>query len=70
MERKKNKEVGKDKKNNKTIVRVNRKYFRPNEVEILRGDSKKAKKELKWRPSISFDQLVKEMIEYELKLRS
>ena len=41
---KKNKEIGKDKKNNKTIVRVNRKYFRPNEVEILRGDSKKAKK--------------------------
>ncbi len=68
-EGKKNKEVGKDKKNNKTIVRVNRKYFRPNEVEILRGDSKKAKKELKWRPSISFDQLVKEMIEYELKLQ-
>ena len=66
---KKNKEIGKDKKNNKTIVRVNRKYFRPNEVEILRGDSKKAKRELKWKPSTSFDQLVKEMIEYELKLQ-
>ena len=68
MEGKKNKEIGKDKKII-VIVRVNRKYFRPNEVEILRGDSKKAKRELKWKPSTSFDQLVKEMIEYELKLQ-
>ena len=66
---KKNKEIGLDKKNNKIIVRVNKKYFRPNEVEILRGNSKKAKKELKWKPTISLNQLVKEMIEYELKLQ-
>ena len=67
---KRNKEIGKDKKNNKTIIRINPKYFRPNEVDILRGNSEKAKKELKWKPSTSINQLVKEMIEYELKLQS
>ena len=50
-----------------TIIRVDSKYYRPAEVEFLLGDSSKAKKELKWEPKITFDQLVLEMIEVDLK---
>ena len=50
-----------------TIIRVDPKYYRPAEVEFLLGDSSKAKKELKWEPKITFDQLVLEMIEVDLK---
>ena len=49
--------------NNKIIVKVNSKYFRPTEVESLLGDSTKAKVKLGWVPKITFDQLVTEMIE-------
>jgi GDPmannose 4,6-dehydratase len=46
-----------------TIVRVDPRYFRPTEVETLLGDPSKAKQKLGWVPRISFEQLVKEMIE-------
>ena len=49
------------------IIRIDSKYFRPAEVEFLLGDSSKAKKELKWEPKTTFDQLVFEMIEVDLK---
>lgn len=58
-------EIGIDKKTKKTIVSVNSKYYRPSEVETLLGDPTKAKSELGWEPKITFDQLVKEMCEYE-----
>jgi GDPmannose 4,6-dehydratase len=58
-------EIGVDKKTKKTIISVNSKYYRPAEVETLLGDSTKAKEELGWEPKISFDDLVKEMCEYE-----
>ena len=63
------KEIGIDQKTNKTIIRINPKYFRPNEVDNLRGDPKKAKKDLNWKPKILLNELVKEMTEYELKLQ-
>ena len=53
--------------NNKTIVKVSPKFFRPAEVEILRGDSNKAKKILKWKPKTSFKKLVEIMIRDELR---
>ena len=56
-------EVGIDKKTGKTLVEVEKKYFRPTEVDALLGDAKKAKKILKWKPKITFNQMVKEMIE-------
>jgi GDPmannose 4,6-dehydratase len=59
-------ERGIDKKTNKTIISINKKYFRPNEVDYLKGNSIKAKKELKWKPKISFKQIVKEMVSYEI----
>ena len=52
----------------KDIIKVDPRYFRPSEVETLLGDSSKAKDVLKWSPKISFKQLVKEMIENDLKL--
>ncbi len=60
-------EVGKNSKNGDIIVRVDKKYFRPAEVDILLGDYSKAKKQLKWSPTISFNQLVKEMVLSEMK---
>ena len=61
-------EVGIDTKTDKEIVAIDEKYYRPSEVQTLLGDSSKAKKELGWSPETSFDELVKEMIDYDLKL--
>ena len=52
----------------KDIIKVDPRYFRPTEVETLLGDASKAKEKLKWVPKISFDQLVNEMVEEDLKL--
>lgn len=49
------------------IVSVDSRYFRPAEVESLLGDPSKAKTKLGWQPKISFDELVAEMIEEDLK---
>ena len=51
----------------RTVVAVDERYFRPTEVETLLGDATKAKRELGWTPSISFDDLVREMVESDLK---
>ena len=63
-------EVGYLLKNNKkhVIIRIDKKYFRPNEEEYLKGDARKAYKKLKFKPKYSFYQLVKEMIKYDLEL--
>jgi GDPmannose 4,6-dehydratase len=47
----------------KVLVRVSEKYFRPSEVELLIGDSTKITNELGWKPRISFDELVEEMVQ-------
>ena len=47
---------------NRTVVRVNEKYFRPAEVETLLGDATKAKEVLGWEPKYDFDSLVEEMV--------
>ena len=52
---------------NKEIIKIDTTYYRPTEVESLLGDSSKAKKELGWEPKISFEELVKEMVEKDLK---
>ncbi|MGM0655682.1 MAG: GDP-mannose 4,6-dehydratase [Thermodesulfobacteriota bacterium] len=49
------------------IVRVDPMYFRPAEVETLLGDPAKAKSELGWQPRISFEDMVKEMVAYDMK---
>jgi GDPmannose 4,6-dehydratase len=55
-----------DEKDN-CIIECSKKHFRPAEVDILLGDSAKAKKVLKWKPKISFENLVKEMINDDLQ---
>ena len=50
------------------IIKIDPRYFRPTEVETLLGDSSKAKKKLNWIPKISFEQLVNEMVDRDLKL--
>ena len=60
-------EKGIDKKNNKTLVKINPKYYRPNEVNSLLGDASLAKKELGWKPKVDIDGLVKKMMEHDLK---
>lgn len=54
--------------NGKDIIKVDPKYFRPTEVETLLGDASKAKEKLNWVPKISFNQLIKEMINKDLKM--
>ena len=61
------KEVGFDKKTGKTLIKVDPIYFRPTEVDILRGDASKARRELKWKPKTDFKSLVKEMMYSDLK---
>ena len=48
------------------IIKVDPRYFRPTEVETLLGDASKARKKLGWRPKISFQQLVNEMVKEDL----
>ena len=60
------KEIGLDSNNNKVIIKVDPGYFRPTEIDELRGDSKKAKRELNWKPKTSFKSLVKEMVSEDI----
>jgi GDPmannose 4,6-dehydratase len=53
--------------NEKVIVSIDPKYFRPTEVETLLGDSSKAKKKLGWTPRITFMEMVAEMVDADLK---
>ena len=61
-------EKGYDVKTGKCIVEVDPLYFRPTEVETLLGDSTKAKEKLGWESQTSFADLVKEMVQEDLKL--
>ena len=60
-------EVGINEENNKVIVRIDPRYYRPTEVESLLGDPSKARDKLGWQASISFEDLVKEMVDADLK---
>jgi GDPmannose 4,6-dehydratase len=48
------------------LVKINPKFYRPAEVELLLGDSTPARKELGWKPKISFDNLVERMVKYDI----
>ena len=59
-------EKGIDKKSGNALVQVDPRYFRPTEVDILLGDATKARKVLGWQHQISFDELVRDMVEADL----
>lgn len=61
------KEKGIDKKTGKILVQVDPMYFRPAEVDFLRGDYSKAKNKLGWKPGVSFKELVAMMLDHDLK---
>ena len=61
-------EVGIDKKTKNIIISVDKKYYRPSEVQTLLGDATKANKVLGWNPKITFQELIKEMMDHDLKL--
>ena len=60
-------EIGRRKDNNKIVIRVNKKYFRPTEVDQLLGDSTKAFKKLGWKAKTNLEELITEMIENDKK---
>ena len=60
-------EVGINKKNDKVLVKINPKYYRPAEVELLLGDASKAKKVIEWESKTNIDELIKIMVDYDLK---
>jgi len=61
-------EEGFDPKTNKVWIKINPKYYRPAEVDILQGDYSKAKRELGWEPKVKFKELVNIMMRHDLSL--
>jgi len=61
-------EVGIDQDTGKTIIEIDPRYFRPAEVDLLVGNPSKAKRELGWKAKTKFNELVKLMVEKDLKL--
>ncbi|XP_006617754.1 GDP-mannose 4,6 dehydratase isoform X2 [Apis laboriosa] len=61
-------EIGQDVQTGQILVRVNPKYFRPTEVDVLLGDATKAKEKIGWKPTITFENLVKDMMDSDLEL--
>ena len=60
-------EVGYSKDSKEVLIEVDKRYFRPTEVNFLMGDSSKAYKELGWKTKTKFNDLVKEMVREDLK---
>ncbi len=60
-------EVGINKKTGKTLIKIDRNYYRPTEVSVLQGDASNAKKELKWEPKTTLSKLIKIMVKEDLK---
>jgi GDPmannose 4,6-dehydratase len=60
-------EKGIDAKTGKTLVEIDSRYFRPTEVDALLGDPSKARKKLGWKHKVTFQELVEEMVEADIK---
>ena len=60
-------EIGRRADNGNIIIRIDKRYYRPTEVQTLLGDSTKAKEKLGWTPTISLEELIKEMVEVDKK---
>ena len=62
------KEIGRRIDTNEVVIKIDKKYFRPCEVNSLVGDATKANKILGWQPKISLENLVADMINHDLAL--
>ena len=62
------KEVGRRVDTGEIVVRVDERYFRPTEVDRLLGDARKAQEKLNWKPTITLEELINEMIDYDTKI--
>jgi len=60
-------EIGLNKATNEILIKIDKGYYRPTDVHELRGDFSKARKELGWKPLISFDKLVRNMVDQDIK---
>jgi len=60
-------ELGVDASDGRVIVRVDPRYFRPTEVDLLQGDASRARAKLGWRPRVGFDELVRMMVDAEVR---
>lgn len=60
-------EIGIDTVSGNVVISINKNYFRPAEVDSLCGDASLIKSELGWQPKISFDELIKDMCENEIR---
>ena len=56
-----------NKANNKIIIKINSKFYRPSEVNFLKGNANKAKKILKWKPKVDFKKLVEIMSKADIE---
>ncbi|WP_175957922.1 GDP-mannose 4,6-dehydratase [Burkholderia sp. BCC0405] len=61
------KEIGIDRESGKTLVRINPKFYRPAEVDLLIGDPQKANDQLGWKPETSLEQLCQMMVEADIR---
>lgn len=59
-------EVGKDKRSGNVLVKINPSFFRPTEVDELLGDPTKARRVLGWKPTVSFDEMIKRMVNHDM----
>ncbi len=66
-EGKEEKEIGKDSKTGKILIKVNPSFYRPAEVELLIGDYSKAKNELGWEPKVKYKELAEIMLKSDLE---
>lgn len=60
-------EKGLDNKTNRALIEVSEKFFRKAEVQVLRGDSTKARRVLGWKPETTFNQMVEKMVKHDLE---
>ncbi|WP_352799137.1 GDP-mannose 4,6-dehydratase [Mesorhizobium sp. M0870] len=60
-------EVGRERRSNQALIRIDKRYFRPTEVDLLIGDASKAATKLDWKPKTTFDELVSEMVEADCR---
>lgn len=61
-------EIGVDTASGETLVKIDSRYFRPTEVDHLQGDASKARRVLGWRHTVSFTELVAEMVDSDLEI--